>query len=207
MKKKDTNYYFNAFVESFNYTCKAANYLESAVINFNDKITDDQKNEMHVIEHSADLFLHDVLAKLAVEFITPIANEDILAVIKKIDDATDTIEDVLIKMYIHNITKLPSCAKEFVNIIKRECEALASVLAEFKDFKKSNTIREKVMEVLKIEEEGDKVYMSSIKDLYTNESDPKELYLTEDLINSFEKCCDTVEDVAQVVDEAIMKNN
>ena len=52
------------------------------ISNFENGITDEQKDKMHTIEHSADLCLHDALAKLAKEFITPIENEDILAIIK-----------------------------------------------------------------------------------------------------------------------------
>ena len=136
-----------------------------------------------------------------------IENEDILAIVKKIDDATDTIEDVLIKMYMHDVKKLPSCAKEFVEIIKRECDAMSMVLDEFANFKKSNIIREKIMEVLNIEEEGDKLYISSIRELYQSTKDFGEIYVIEDLINAFEACCDIIEEVAQVVDEAIMKNS
>lgn len=207
MKSKEVNYYFKKFVELFKYTCDAASYLETVLTNFNGEITEVEKDQMHVIEHSADLCLHDALAKLAKEFITPIENDDILAIIKKIDDATDKIEEVLIKMYIHNIKKLPSCTLQFTDIIKRECDAMLMVLDAFPNFKKSTIIKEKILEVLVIEEEGDKLYTSSIRELYQTSNDFCEIYITEDLINSFEACCDVIEEVAQVVDEAIMKNS
>ena len=205
--KKESNYYFNSFVRLFNYTIDAANYLEKVILNFKGGITEEEKNEMHKIEHKADLCLHEVLAKLSKEFITPIENEDILAIIKKIDDATDAIEDVLIKLYIHDVKKLNPSAIKFVDIIKRECEALALVLVEFPNFKKTEIVRNKIMEVLSIEEEGDKLYISSIKELYQNVVDPKELFISEGTIASFEACCDVIEEVAQVVDEAVMKNS
>ena len=121
MKKKEMNYYFQTFVKLFEFANQAALYLEKVVLNFNDGITEEQKDEMHAIEHGADLCLHDALDKLAKEFITPIENEDILAIIKAIDDATDVIEETLIRMYIHNIKTLPDAAIEFTSIIKREC--------------------------------------------------------------------------------------
>ncbi len=206
MKKKEINYYYKSFGELFNFTLKAANSLESLVANFNDGISEDQIKEIHNIEHNADLYLHDVLAVLAKEFITPINNDDILAIIKKIDDATDAIEDIVIKMYMHNVKHLFKDAKEFANIIKKECEQLQEVIMDFPNFKKSNTIKDKILEVLSIEEEGDKLYMSSIKELYTNSNDFLEIYVMEDLIKNFENCCDAIEEIAQVIDEAIMKN-
>lgn len=206
MKKKETNYYFKTFIELFNYTKKASLYLDEVISNFENGITDEQKDKMHTIEHSADLCLHDALAKLAKEFITPIENEDILAIIKAIDDATDVIEETLIRMYIHNIKTLPDAAIEFTSIIKRECLAVEELLLEFPNFKKSPSIKDKIMTVLDIESEGDNLYMSTIRNLYKSSKPFDEIYLTEDLINAFEECCDTIEEIAQVIDEAIMKN-
>ena len=77
MKKKEMNYYFQTFVKLFEFANQAALYLEKVVLNFNDGITEEQKDEMHAIEHGADLCLHDAFDKLAKEFITPIENEDI----------------------------------------------------------------------------------------------------------------------------------
>lgn len=90
-----------------------------------------------------------------------------------------------------------------MEIIKRECDAMSI----FANFKKSNIIREKITEVLNVEEEGDKLYISSIRDLYQSTKDFGEIYVTEDFINAFEACFDIIEEVAQVVDEAIMKNS
>lgn len=207
MKKKEVNYYFQTFIKLFEYSRESIKYLGKVVNNFENGITDQQKDEIHQIEHAADLCLDEALSKLAKEFITPIANEDILAIIKKIDDATDAIEDVAIKMYIYNVKELPDVSKQFVDIIKRECDALADVLEEFVNFKKSKSIKDKIREVLSIEEEGDRLYISSIKELFSNPQDFQKVYVTEILISAFEKCCDTIEEIAQVIDEAIMKNS
>lgn len=207
MKKQKVNYYFESFIELFDYTQRAVEYLQKLVNEFDGGVSEEQVQEMHVIEHGGDETLHNVLSKLAKEFITPIENEDLLAIIKKIDDATDVIEDVVIQMYIHNVKHLFDGAVEFVDIIKRECDMLAIVLKEFPNFKNAKDIKEKILAVLSIEEEGDKLYMASVRKLFTSTDDAKELLLTENLIKGFEKCCDVLEEVVQVVDEAIMKNS
>ena len=105
-KQNKTNYYYEQFVTLFDYACRAADYLEKVVCEFNGSITEAQMEEMHKIEHAADMCLHDTLAKLSKEFITPIEREDLISIIKGIDDVTDTIEDILIEMYLHNVTEL-----------------------------------------------------------------------------------------------------
>lgn len=207
MNKKEVNCYFTIFEESFEYAVRSAEYLEEVIKNFNGGVSEEQMAKMHVIEHEADIFLRETLAKLAKEFITPIENEDILIIIKKIEEATDTIEDVLINMHTYGVTQLPLCADNFVDIIKRECAALAIVLKEFPNFKKSNVLKNKIMEVISIEEEGDRMYLFSLKELYRTKKDFKEIYITDRIINAFEDCCDIIEVVAQVIDEAVMKNS
>lgn len=207
MNKKEVNYYFRSFAESFDFAIQAINYLEEVLVNFKDGITEEQKTKMHVIEHAADLYLRDALEKLSKEFITPIESEDILSIVRSIDDATDNIEDVLINMYIYNAKKLPSCTLKFIDIIKRECEALAIVLDEFPNFKRSKVLKDKIMEVISIEEEGDKLFLASMRELYQNGGDLKELYVAETIIRSLESCCDVIEVIAQGIDEAVMKNS
>ncbi|HHT67373.1 MAG TPA: DUF47 family protein [Erysipelotrichaceae bacterium] len=205
-KKKEVNYYFKAFMESFNYSIKALEYLEKVVNNFNGGITEKHKDEIHVIEHEADLYLNSVLKKLSREFITPIESEDILAIIKKIDSATDAIEDVLLNAYVFGAKKFPEVSLQFIDIIKRESQALAVVLEEFPNFKRSEVLKDKIMEVLSIEEEGDRLFISSLKELYESSLRTREIHVAESIIRSFEACCDIIEEIAQVIDEAVMKN-
>lgn len=207
MNKKEVNYYFKSFAESFDFAIQAINYLEVVVDNFKGGITEKQKSKMHLIEHDADLYLRDALERLAKEFITPIESEDILSIIRSIDDATDYIEDVLINMYIYNAKKLPSCTTKFISIIKRECNALAVVLDEFPNFKRSKILKDKIMEVLSIEEEGDELFLTSMRELYQNGGDLRDIYIAETIIRSLESCCDIIEVIAQGIDEAVMKNS
>ena len=207
MAKKNQNYYFESFVKLFDSTVEASNYLEEVIKNFNGKITNEQMNKMHTIEHTADLCFHEILEKLSKEFITPIERDDIIAICRGIEEATDSIEEVLINIYLHNLDKLYETSLEFTAIIKNICQYQHDVLVEFPNFKKSNILKDKIMKVFSEEEKGDKVYMSSIKNIYANTLDFKELYLMESLIQSFEKCCDAVHLIAQLVDEAVMKNS
>ena len=58
-----------------------------------------------------------------------------------------------------------------------------------------------------LEEEGDKLYIMSIRNLYTTSKDPIELMTWTDTFKYFERCCDACETAANVVESVIMKNS
>lgn len=67
---------FTDVAQSF---CDAAAYLEQNIKAFNPDTLNASLEQMHIIEHTADLKKHEINKKLAKEFITPIEREDIVA--------------------------------------------------------------------------------------------------------------------------------
>ena len=59
-------------------------------------------------------------------FITPLEREDILKLSQYIDDVTDSIEDILIRIYINNVTQIREDSLEFVDVVISCCEAMTS---------------------------------------------------------------------------------
>lgn len=118
MSKKNSNSYFDTFVELIEYSCKAADYLYNAVTNFDKSTLSDKIRELHLIEHTADRAKHDMMQKLSADFITPIEREDIIELSHTIDDITDALEDILRRMYMYDVKSMREDAKEFCSIIK-----------------------------------------------------------------------------------------
>lgn len=205
-RKKHINY-FDSFVELAEFSCQAATLLNNITNNYNSDELPEKMDEMHAIEHGGDEARHEVVKKLAREFITPIEREDIMALSDAIDNVTDTIEDVLMRMYMYNITYIRPHAVEMVNVIVQCCDAMKKALDEFSNFRKSNTIHKLVVEVNHLEEIGDKLYKNATRDLYVNCTDYKELAAWNTTFHYMEKCYDSCEDVANVIENVIMKNS
>ena len=205
-RKKDVNY-FDAFVELVEYSCQAANLLNDIMNNFNaDKLLDKMR-EMHAIEHNGDEARHVIVKKLAREFITPIEREDIMDMSDAIDNVTDTIEDVLMRMYMYNITYVREHALAMTDVIVKCCNALKEALDEFHNFRKSKKLHELIIEINFQEEVGDRLYTDATRDLYVNCKDHKEVSAWDTTFHYLEKCCDSCEDVADVIENVIMKNS
>ena len=204
--KRDFDYY-QKFVELVEYNCRAADLLCEIVYNYDLKKAQTMLKSMHDVEHEADMQKHTLVNKLIKEFITPIDREDIINLSQEIDDVTDNIEDVLIKIYMYNIKTIKKGALDFTDIIKRCCEALRKTFIEFRNFSRSKTIKGLIIEVNDLEEEGDKLFVESMNELFASDADAVEKLVWKSIFENLEKCCDSCEHVANIVETTIMKNS
>ena len=126
-KKKQMNY-FEAFIDAVELSCLAAEMLQSVLENFDRSQIESQVKEIHKIEHTADLEQHVVVQKLMHEFITPIDREDINRLSHEIDAVTDSVEEVLMNVYMYRIEEITPAANEMAALIVRCCRALKNFL-------------------------------------------------------------------------------
>ncbi|HOA54261.1 MAG TPA: DUF47 family protein [Clostridiales bacterium] len=207
MARKKGETYFDTFVELVGYSCKAAELLKEILNDFDSEMLPQKMKEMHEIEHSGDEARHRMIRRLAKEFITPIEREDIMAMADSIDTVTDTIEDVLMRMYMYNISQVTEHALKMTDVIVKCCNTLKIALNEFNNFRKSTKLHELVVEVNRLEEEGDVLFMEATRKLYVECKDYRELAAWDTTYHYLEKCCDSCEDVANAIESVIMKNS
>lgn len=206
MAKKHSEYY-EAFISLAKLSCKAARYLNEVLIEFDPEKLPACMVRLHDIEHTADMEKHEMMQKLAREFVTPIEREDIILLANELDEVTDKIEDVLIRIYMYNITSIRPAALEISNVIVRCCEALEIAMIEFPNFHKSKTLHQAVIDVNSMEEEGDALYIESMRNLYVEGGEPISVMAWSEMFDKLEECCDACEHVANVLESVIMKNS
>ena len=204
--KKDHDY-FSMLVNGVSSACSAAELLNNNLQHFDPDKLPQHIDEIHEIEHTADLAKHDMLEKLLKEFITPIDREDILELADMIDDVIDSLEEVLLKIYMYNITSLREEAVQFSGIIVQCCSEMKTMMEEFSDFRRSKKIKGNIIEINRLEEEGDKLFTMAIRSLYTASNEGAEIMAWTSLYEQLECCCDLCEDVADVVERVILTNS
>lgn len=207
MAKKRHYNYFDKFVELVGYSCKCAEILHDTLVNFDPETIDKKVKELHSIEHAGDLAKHELMEQLVREFITPIEREDIVTLSQQIDDITDSIEDVLIKIHMFNISSVKPEVLKFTELIEKCSATLKVVFEEFPNYRKSTTLKEKIVEVNNLEEDGDDLYYSTVHNLYVKSKDAVELLVWTEIFNLLEKCCDACEITADTVESIVMKNS
>lgn len=205
-KNRDFNY-FEAFVGLSNTALKAAEALHENLNKFNPEEIHDKVVALHTIEHSADLERHEIMNRLVKEFLPPIEREDIISIADNIDSVIDSIEDVLIGIDIFNVQTIRPEILKFTECIMDCCKSMSAALNEFEHFKRSKTLHAAIIEVNRLEEVGDQLYINGVRDLYKTSKDPIELMVWTEIYRRLEKCCDNCEEVANDIENIVMKNS
>lgn len=204
-EKKKTIDYFDMFISQIGMTCEAVKLLRDLAEDYTD--TEAKIQKIHELEHEADKIFHTVEAELYTAFITPIEREDILLLSSTIDDLTDSIEDIAIRFRIFNIKSMRAEVSDFLKIISDCCQQLQLALKEFHSFKKSKSIASYIVEINRLEGEGDTLYQNAVYQLFTTETNPVEIIKWRETFDVMENCCDTCEDAANTLGAVIMKNS
>lgn len=203
---KGDKFYFENFTDSTALSKQAASYLVECLENYNPDELETMLAKMHEIEHAADLKKHELNEALAKAFVTPVDREDLDMLSHNLDDVVDLIEEVLQKFYIYDIDVIDEPAIAFAKNIVKSCDLLCQIMAEFENFKKSKKIRELVIALNDVEEECDKLYLTSIRSLTKNSTDVLKTISWRKIYEELEACADACEHVSECVGSVIMKN-
>ena len=205
-RKMEFNY-FDKFIESINFAHDASTRLKAYVCNFDIKNAQNEMKEMHEIENNADKKLHELKNYLLKDFLPPIDREDILTIAHKIDDIVDGIDEIIIDIDILNVEEITKNMKILIVLLETTTQKVCELLKEFKNIKKTKEIQDYVVEVNKLEEQADRLYESAIKELYRSPNNPIQIIKWTNIYQAIEDCFDACENVADSIEEVLMKNS
>ena len=204
---KIKNDYFELLKSQTEFSVKAAALLEEILLSYSLDTISEQREKIHVVEHEADKVMHEIRVKLSTEFITPIDQEDILRLAQIIDDVTDAIDDVVLRLYMYHIEVITEDAKAIVKVVHQCVESLYEAIKELKNFKKTDGILQaSLIKINSIENQADDLSREAIHRLFSSDTEVKALIGNMNLYEALENCCDECEHAADVIEEIILKN-
>lgn len=205
-KKKEEFNYFDVFIKNANYAKEIIAKLKEIINNFEQSSIEEKSKEIHEIEINADRNLHKLKNYLLKDFLPPIDREDILNIAHKIDDIIDGVDEIIIDVNIFNVTKIRKDMLESLDVLQETINKIYELLVDFKNMKNIHSIQEKAIEVNNLEEKGDRRYEQSVKNLFIEEKDAIEVIKWENIYEAIETSFDSCENVADSVEEVLMKN-
>ena len=207
MKKKEKYNYFEEFIKITEYIEESSNKLKELMNDYNVENLDRSIEEIHKLEHSSDKVVHKMREYLIKDFLPPIEREDIAVIVNKLDDIEDGIDEIAIDFKILNIKHIKKDTLEIIDILVKATTAVKGIIEKLSDLKHPELIKEKVIVVNKLEEQGDRVYERIISNLYKEEKDPIELIKWVNIYKGFEETIDSCEQISDCIQDVIMKNS
>jgi len=205
MKKKKEEFYYKNLRNCVEIAFEEAKLLMEIIKHFNAGNIKEKLNSMHEMEQKGDAKKHKMMAALNQAFITPIEREDLVALSNDLDDIIDSIEDIILKIYICNVSKIRKDAIWMVELLLECIKALEELINELKDYKHSKNITKYIIRVNELEEKGDIMYIENMRRLY-EEDDIRIIMIWQNIYDCIENCIDKCENVADIIEMIVMKN-
>jgi uncharacterized protein len=161
------------------------------------------QDEVKRLETEGDRFTRQIIELLNTQYITPFDREDIYELAKAIDDVVDFIENASDLLGLYKVDRAMSQALDQCRILVEAAEHLAFALAELRGFRLA---QRHLVEVKRLEDEGDRIVRDAIASLFQNGVDPLTVIRWKDIFEALEDAVDACETAADVVGNIIVKN-
>lgn len=206
MKKNKDDFYYDNLQICVDYSYQAVAFLIELLHKFDKTDLENNLDQMHHWEQSADSKKHEMQTALSKAFITPIEREDLVSLSGNLDDIMDAIEDILLQLYMSNVPRIRPDIFPMLELVKKGVQKLSSILKEMKDFRHSKKIEEYIIQVNDLEEQCDQLYVKTMHRLHL-ENNITEVMIWRTIYDSVEKCMDLCEHTADIVTTIILKNS
>ena len=204
MGKKNEYNYFDVLIMMSENIVSSANILNDTLKNY--QTIEENVIEIHKLETDCDRMVHEFSNQLIKDFITPIDREDLNAIIHMLDDVEDNIDELLINFKILDIATIRTDAEIFTELLVHSANAVKEMFIAFKNFKKMDVIKDKIIEINSIEDRGDDAFEELMTKLYTS-TDPMEVIKWTKIYNGFENSIDSCERLGDRVSLTLLKNS
>ena len=189
----------------------SANLLEAARL-LKDLVDNYERSTTRVVaitetERKGDFIVHEINDLLSKTLITPIDNEETVALANSIDDAVDIIDEAATQMIVYLVEQPTDEAHGLCDIIVRCAEEVNAAMPLLRDKKTFGQIHQHVVEINRLEREADALHRRALEKLIaTSRDDWFEFMRWKDIYERLEDVTDRCEDIADVMQAVVLKN-
>ena len=171
--------------------------LKNLVDNFEN--IEEQVSQINEIEHRGDFLVHEVTTLLPRALITPIDPEDILRLVSAIDDALDAVQSVAQRMQIYQVAEVKKPARRLANLILEAAQELDAAIKCLRDKRQYDQIRQRVVQINTLENNGDRVLYDGLTNLVAHREDIFDFMRWKEIYELLEATTDRIEDAADII--------
>lgn len=158
------------------------------------------------IEHRGDFIVHEVTDLLPRTLITPIDADDIQRLVSSVDDALDAVYAVAQRLLIYQITDIRKPAKRLAHLIVESAQELDAAIKGLRDKRQFNQVRERIVQINTLENNGDRVLYDGLTALVSHREDIFDFIRWKEIYELLEATTDRIEDAGDVIQRVLVSN-
>ncbi|MBC7474860.1 MAG: DUF47 domain-containing protein [Candidatus Sericytochromatia bacterium] len=162
-------------------------------------------NKIHELEQKGNKIASELLKELFSNFVTPLDREDIYSLTKLLNSIIDHVNGVARRFDIYNVDEMLEPAVRMSDILLSCVEELKFLINRLNDMGALEKITPTIDKLDRLEEKGDDIYRSAMKDLFQNETRPLEVIKWKDIYERIENNIDKCSDVGNIILGIILK--
>ena len=183
---------------------KAVQISEELVIMLSDLKNAECHKQIHTLETEADALVREIFSELNSTFITPLDREDMQRVASKIDDIIDHIDGISARLHSYKITTTPPYTLDMASELVKATKEVELMTSKLRNIKNPSTMIEHCRNTSAIEHKVDDLYTLAISKLFES-NDAIQIIKLKDIYESLETASDRCVDVADVVEDIVLK--
>ena len=164
----------------------------------------EHQTKIKILEREADVLTRSVFAELNKTFITPLDREDIQRIASKTDDVIDFIEGISGRIGSYNITSTPPFMLEIAKELAKATKEVEFMISKLSNMKGNKDLINHCRTTSDIEHNIDDLYREAVGKLFET-NDPITIIKLKDIYEAIETASDRCVDVADVVEDIVLK--
>ena len=177
--------FFDLFEEAGSNIVRAAELLERMLDQWPDH--GELSRDVVVCEQEGDRITHDIIQRLNQTFVTPFDREDIIDLASAMDNIVDFIEEIADFLGLFRIEAPTDQAQRMARVLH---EATRQVNGAMPALRRLEDIRTFMVEVNRLENEGDRILREAVATLFDHGIDPMVILRWKDVFQGLEDAID-----------------
>ena len=194
--------FYELFTRSADHLVAGADLLAEMLNAVNDR--ESIAARMREAEHECDETTHEIVRRANSTFVTPFDREDVYRLASQLDDIMDHMEEAVDLASLYQIQDLPLDLAEQVEVLQRSAELTAQAMPRLRTL---SGLEEYWIEVNRLENLGDRAYRQILAKLFSGKYEALEVLKLKDVVDSLEAAVDAFENVANTVEQIVLKES
>jgi predicted phosphate transport protein (TIGR00153 family) len=193
--------FFDLFEASAQLVADGAQAMRELIERFDDRRA--LAERVKELESQGDEVTHKVMATLNTTFVTPFDREDIYTLASKLDDVLDSMEAAADLLVLHRIEEPLPELRQQADVLGRVTTVMLEAVRKLRTLHDADR---HLVEINRLENEGDRVYRKTVARLYSGEFKAMDVLKWKDIVDEMELAIDTCEDIANAIESIALKH-